>query len=221
MNLSNLKMNNSEEKSQHCRASRENDSSKIPAVAHDGNLWNLRFLKILNSKFGKVKGASRMSLGGFSGMKVSSHAGINSSEFGFVDSSSVVSTWNWSGPGRNIYRTSFESKRPLGINFNHFIPTQIELIKGINYSYSFIKIGDFGAKKYQVSQRAGSCRPKYRRRTTFQTLKLNTFERNNSADKKSYSKKVVAALRAKVIRVIHVAIFSQFRIQPIFQLARG
>ena len=205
-------MNNRKTQSQNCQRRSNYDGSPIPSMTHHGILLRGEFVEIFNSKFGHMKRTSRMRFRGFTGMQVSGSTSIDSAQLSLMDSSSMVPAGNWGRPDRDLSRSSFECERPLGINFNNLIPTQIEFIKWVNDSSSFIKEGYFGAQKYQVNQSTSSRGPQNSGRIALETLKIwrsNDFDINNSTDQKSYSSKEVSALWAKVLRVFHVAIFSQ------------
>jgi len=205
-------MNNRKTHSQNCQRRSNYDGSPIPSMTHHGILLRGEFVEIFNSTFGHMKRTSRMCFRGFTGVQVSGTTSIDSAQLSLVDSSRMVPAGNWRGPDRDLSRSSFECERPLGINFNNLIPTQIEFIKWVNDSYSFIKEGYFGAQKYQVNQSTGSRGPQNSCRVALETLKIrgsNDFDNNNATDQKSYSSKEVTALWAKVLRVVHVAIFPQ------------
>lgn len=134
---------------------------------------------------------------------------VHSFNFTGMNTSTVVSTWCWSGPSVNIFIGNGDTHGEFSFDTLNQLPTSNELIEGIYNSDSFIKELNLGSMQNHVNELGGENPPSQGQDFAAQVAhheSLNNHNQNSTIGNAG-SKNTTAW--SKNIKIVHLPILSQ------------
>jgi hypothetical protein len=152
---------------------------------------------------------SRVSSRRFSSSHIERIWDVKSSEFGGMNTSSVISAGSLSGPRIDLLSIYLDIHRVASVDFLNAIPTDSDLLQRISDGNSLIKESYFGADEAQVKSVRDENRPTDRDDNSLRSLAEETLANNSCTEDVGGSGKEVATSRAVHIRITHTSSLSR------------
>ena len=167
------------------------------------------FDEVIQSHLSDVFGDARITSWGFPGSQSSFATNFESTQFTWMDISSVVSTWSGSSPRIDSFSMDNNGHAVSGFDGINLIPSESEFLDGVRNGYAFVKENNFRAEENLVDDRAYEDRPDRSDDSSAYTVaqpRLNIDSQNQHSESAHHE---VASFRSENFWIGHEVILSQ------------